>query len=244
MANPTVLDWLDENSLRSFPLKESAKKTSGAYTIPTNLLLDAVFVYTAHPGNSYLTNIYCLGDIVTFTFTGGLVFTASKADPYPQYLRNSDGSLLVVGEGLEDVPAGSHNFTTLGVENSLIYEFGGAWLGVSSLTFDPNDPLIGDIRLYEGFNFLVKTSPTILSLGVDGLYGLQMSCEHFGEVDNDCDDIISWINGVGPDGDDELKIVAGDGVVVWDDPEHYRIYVGFQFNSVADVCKDIPPHPL
>jgi len=245
MANPVVLDWLYENELRAFPVKEAINKiaSGNTYTLANNVLLDAQLTFDADPGTVSLTEITVAGNNVTFSI-GGLSFVADKTLPFPQYLRLATNQLLVVGAGVADIPSGTHTFTGVTFEPGVVYEYYGAWLGLESISFDSETPLTGIVDLYEGYQFDIRIDGQNLHLGANNLYGLPIGCEHFGDQVNNCEDIISFINGVQPDGNNILQILAGPGINVWDDPEHHRIYVGFNFTSADDLCKDIPPAPL
>lgn len=245
MANSLVLDWLAENEQRAYPLKETInRQSSGSYYLTNDVILDAQLVYSSDPGTVQLTSIVVSGNNVTFNVTGSVQFVADKTQPFPQYLRLVSNHLLVVGEGITDITDGTYNFSSVTFEPSVVHEFYGPWFGVESISFDGETALTGTINLYEGFQFEIRIDEQELFLGANSIYGIPIGCEHFGDKPNNCDDIISFINGVQPDGNNHLQIIAGPGINVWDDPEHHRIYVGFNFTSADDLCKDIPPTPL
>lgn len=244
MANSLVLDWLYENELRAYPLKETITRSFSALTITDNMILDAQLAYDADPGNPGITNVLVSGNNVTFTVTGGQTFLFSKVVAFPQSKRSTNNQLLVAGSGIVDIPDGNYATSNVLFEPSVVHEFYGAWLGVQSLTFDGSAALTGAIDLHEGFQFDVDIDTQDLRLGANSLYGIPAACEHFGPKPNNCSDIISFINGVQPDGNNEIQLLAGNGINVWDDPENHRIYVGFNFTSINDICKDIPPSPL
>lgn len=241
--NFIALDWLYENSLRSYPVRDSSAKTDGAFTLADNVILDAQFVFASLPSNFRLTQIVSSSPDVQFIFSSGLTFTALKNQTEPQYLRTSAGHLLVVGEAVTDIPNGTYNLNVY-FEPSVINEFGGPWLGVSTISFDSSAPLTGIITWLEGYQFDIAFSLTEAAFNVGNLFGDAIGCTKFSSHPENCDDIISYICNAAPDGNNEIFIRAGAGMVVWDDPENHRIYVGFAFTSIKDICVDIPPFPI
>lgn len=242
-----VLDWLYENELRSYPFKMTATKVanSATYTVPNNLLLDAQFTFDTHPGSFSLTKITNTDNTdIVFEFSDTTTITVAKGISSPHYHRTSTGKLLVIGLALNDVPIGTHNFSALVFEPSTIYAFGGPWKGVSSLSFDNSSPTTGAFNFIDGYQMELTSSAKIIKVAIGNIYGTPVSCETFGDSPDDCSDIISTINGVSPDGNNELLLRAGNGFVVWDDPPNHRIYVGLAFTSIGDVCPTITPFPV
>lgn len=236
-----VLDWLYENELRAYPLRESSIKASnGSYSLENNVILDAQFSMEERPETLALIGIVVDGNDVTFSFSDGPDVTVQKGITAPLYTRSSD-SLLVFGLGLNDIPEGTHNFTNLNFESSVIFEYGGAWKGVESMTFNDSDALTGELNFIEGYQFELFVVNQNIRFAVGNLYGTPIGCNKFTDYPENCDTIISSINGVGPSGKKELFLKAGNGFVVWDDPDNHRIYVGFAFTSQQDICADIPP---
>lgn len=241
MGNPNILDWLDENSERAYPLSEFCSRYSDAsILLPDSGILDAQIIHSDLPSTTFLESVTISGSTATIEVTDQSPFVIS----YPGgYIRNAENSLLVIGAGLFDLPDGAHTFTNLEFEHSVVYEFAGPWLGVSSVTFPTYSPLTGEIVFTEGYQFNVINSTNTITLGAHNLYGDSIDCETFGSLTSDCNSIISNIGGVASDGLFQTFIRAGPGVTVLDDPENHRIYIGFYFTSIADVCKDIPPYP-
>lgn len=245
MANNGVLDWLFENERRAYPLIDRTDKTSGGYTLTNDVILDAQLVFDdGFTDIPTLDNITVSGSSVTLTVSG-VDFVADSGGPFPQYLRLASNHLLVVGEGIKDIVDGSYDFTGVEFEPSVCFDMSERWKGVESLTVNATE-LTGVINFFEGYQFKIDftQSTADIVLGANNLYGTPIACEHFGELDNNCEDIISYINGVTPDGNAQLKIIAGAGTTVWDDPDNHRIYVGFSFTSLDDICKPVPAKPL
>lgn len=244
MANPIVLDWLDENTYRSFPIKESSPKVSSLSAILTNdVILDASIILSSVQSNCNLTSIVVTNDTATFTITTGQTFTVDKVESFPQYVRNAQYSLLVVGEGILAFPNGTHTFSSTVFEPSVITEFTAEWLGVQEVVFN-EESLDGTITLVEGYQVEISNTKDTITIGADNLFGEAIGCTIPAEFESDCADIVSSVNGIGPDGNNKLFITAGNSIVVWDDPENHRIYVGYSFISADDICKDIPPFPI
>ncbi len=241
-----VLDWLYENELRHYPLKETGSKKDLTNTVllGTNVILDAQFVVTDN-FNISITNITNDDDTdVVFTLSNGEEITISKTNDFPFYHRTDNGNLLVIGKGVTSIPIGSFNFNTLVFEESTVLVYKDAWLGVTNMSFASIDPMDGDLIFREGYQFDLFSSLQNIQFSAGSVYGKQIGCTKFSDYPEDCDDIISSINGVGPDGNKELFLKAGPGFVVWDDPPNHRIYVGFAFTSENDICGDIPPFPI
>jgi hypothetical protein len=240
-----VLDWLYENELRSYPIRDNSLRTDGAFTLADNVIVDAQFVFD-EATELRLTEIDAdyTGNLTTFTFSTGLTFAvANNLTPGYQYNRHAAGHLLVTGPGLNDIPEGTYTLD-IAMEPSVIYEFGGPWKGVESLQFDDSAALTGELNFIEGYQFDINIALQNIALAIGSLYGDQIGCTKFTDYPENCDTIISFINAASPDGNNEMRIMAGPGFVVWDDPENHRIYVGFAFTSVKDICVDIPPYPI
>lgn len=242
-----VLDWLYENELRAYPLREVSTKTdvSQVYKVPNNLILDGQFTFDTHPGDFGISSIVNTNDTnVVFTFTDADTITITKGISTNAHHRSATGKLLVVGLGVNDVPIGTFTFSSLLFEPSTVLAFGGAWKGVRNITFDGSAPQTGVLNFIEGYQFDLFLSSQTIRFAVGNLYGDQIGCTSFGSFPDDCDTIISSINGVGPNGGSELLLSAGNGFVVWDDPPNHRIYVGFAFTSPGDICANIPSFPV
>jgi len=243
MADSLVIDWLNENSLRAFPLKEAISRTADSgEKLYDNVILDAQFVFESLVEPVALTRITVLPDTVTF-IAGGLTFVAFTANPYPQYIRHANGSLLVIGSGANNLPAGIHNFTNVTFEPSVSYEFGGEWLGVKNISFETADKLTGNINLLEGYQTDINIKSNVVYLELGKYLGKHIGCNTFGGVDNDCSSIVSYINGATPNAKAEIFLKGDSNIVIVDDPDYNRIFVGAIYTSAQDICNDIPPNP-
>lgn len=242
MPDSLVIDWLNENALRAYPLKEMITRTVGDYTLDDGVILDAQFVYASLPTDVHLTQIVSNATDVIFTITGGTTFTISKSGVFPAYSRTAQGHLLVVGESALDIPEDTYVFSNVIFEPSISFEFGDAWLGVQSLEFNDSPPLTGDINIIEGYQFGVRIADDVITLNCGAGYGAPLSCTSFGDA-SDCASIVSYINGVGPDGRKVLYFKNGGGVVIFDDPPNHRIFIGLASDPSKDTCKTITSNP-
>lgn len=154
-----VLDWLNENELRAYPLLDSYDKlvTLGQNTVvlPDNFILDLQLIAThslVNPAGEtvpvYLKSLKYSEPQLDITFgttdTTTTVFTipSTVSAVFPLYVRNADGNLAVFGAGVNYFLSfcGSTDFevfTDIYVEPSTVTQFNDAWLGVNKLTVSP-----------------------------------------------------------------------------------------------------------
>jgi hypothetical protein len=237
-----VTDWLNENSLRAYPLKEMIDRVSGSYTLDDGVILDAQLVYTSAPTVAYLETIVADPLNITFTVTGLDDFIINRTATFPAYIRRPNGSLLVVGDTAATIPDGVYSFSNVPFEPSVSHEFGDAWLGVQSLTFNSSSALTGDINFIEGYQYGITINNNVVNMNCGAGYGVPLSCTSFG-ASSDCSDIVSYVNGVGPDGKKILHFRNGGGIVVFDDPPNHRIFIGLASDPNQDTCKTITGNP-
>lgn len=102
MPQSLIIDWLDENALRAYPLKDSCDFTIPGSTVTLDkLILDANFIYYGTiPTAIKLESIEYAGTFVKFFVTGLSEFVINDITQvsYPHYIRNGEGSLLVVSD--------------------------------------------------------------------------------------------------------------------------------------------------
>ena len=171
-----VLDWLNENELRAYPLLDSYDKVvtinQSNVTIPDNLLLDLQIISTVSlednagtPIPVYLKYLKYNATVLSLAFGTSAESIAVFEIPspgtatFPLYVRNPDGNLAVFGDGVNSFLAsiGSNNFETftdIYVEPSTVMQFNGAWLGVNKIVVSPekiskNALEVGEARSYE-----------------------------------------------------------------------------------------------
>lgn len=243
MANSLVIDWLNENALRAFPLKETISRTaSSGYKLLDDVIVDAQFVFDSLPETVSLTKITANSETITFLING-LSFVASVSQPYPQYIRHNNGSLLVVGSGANSVLSGEHDFSNVVFEPSVSYEFGGEWLGVQNVSFETAQKLTGNINLSEGYQTDININSDIIYIELGKHLGKHIQCNSFSGSGNDCATVVSFINGATPNSKSEIFLKGDSNVVIVDDPEYHRIFVGTIYVDAEDICRDIPPNP-
>lgn len=288
-----VIDWLNENENRAFPLLESAPKHATidgiTWEIPDNMILDLQLVTdkdlnnlvqldhikTHDNGNVHI--VFTVGDSVELA---KFVLENVENASYPLYVRHEDGHLIVLGEGIREIPSLQHYKTlvcNIPVEPGVCYQFNNAWLGVSSIQctnekatneegYAPALPLvsqttpglIGDVKLFEGYNFRVAITDNLIDLEVNSSYGLKMDCttSFIPEYCKDCDQIVSYINGIPPDASGNFRLLAGTNVNItpgnsvedFDDiydnfsAKDHSLFVGLTFQA-TDLCAPVNIKP-
>lgn len=233
-----TIDWLDENKYRAYPLLPDLARVSGLFTLEDTVILDAAFTFESLPTDTTLNSIVADGTDVVFSISGK-TFTCPRASSFPNYLRIADGSLLVIGE-VASIPNGSYSFSNINFEPSVSVEFGGPWLGVQSINF--GSALTGELNFIEGYQFGINIVGQTISFSAGSQYGIPIGCTQFDETPSICADIISFINGVAPNSKNVLSFSRGNEVVILDDPDNSRIFIGLTFNP-DDVCQPIPRNP-
>lgn len=234
----TVVEWLNENELRAYPLIEGEL----AQNIPEDFLLDLMLVINVELdelATVRLLNISTEADGLTATFSGeGNAFYVAKNKTFPQYVRNPNGSLAVFGEGAKIFFA-QGNATSIDcavpVEPATIYKFDLAWLGVSSISsyknyqsessesYIPSTPLVEDdysyslkeaVEFYPGYNYKIDFRNDRINMAVGFKFGIPMDCttEFVAPELKDCHEIISYINGVPPDSKGVFRVTAGENI--------------------------------
>jgi len=139
-----VLEWLNENTLRAYPLIEGKTVSQ----IPDGAILDlSLNVRTStNPATAKLTALVVNSTDITVIFTDNVFdynyaangVSGVDAVKFPIYLRNTSGSLLVLGEDLKKVARNTVFNVNVPVEPAVVYQFGGAWNGVVSIAGNPN----------------------------------------------------------------------------------------------------------
>jgi hypothetical protein len=233
MSFSTVVEWLNENSLRSYPLVEGSPRTimSGQVSLDLHsLILDASLFYDIAPDEVKLVSVQTSGSTLTIQVTGQANFVLANYNTtsYPQYVRNTNHSLLVLGDAT-GIP------TNLTFQANALFELSATTevypntKGLSSLTID-GTTLTGNISLSDGYQCSLIPSGNTLQIEVGKGEGQPLPCVSIKGVTNDCDDVVSSLNGVTPTSTGGiLKIVAGNHVKVIDDPDNNRIFIGFDF---------------
>jgi hypothetical protein len=242
MLADSIVDWLNENEYRGYPLRENTARTVGSTNvILDSIILDASFIYINNPlpETVKLTQIV-VGTNITVTVTDQPSFVFPKANTYPVYIRNSEGSLLVIGETVATLPNATYSFPNTAFEDCVSSEYRDKWLGVSKISFPDYPNIAGDQNWEEGYQFKIQINNNTIGLGASNNYGTPISCQNFfeGIFSNDCDDIISTINGAQTiTNPDVIRFDTGPNVIIFEDPPNHRLYIGLNFNK-EDVCKN------
>jgi len=247
MSDSLIVDWLNENEERAYPLRETANRVSGALTLNNGVILDAQLIYSTTLASVRLTSLVVSGTTAVFNVSGSKIFTVDKTLAFPQYVRLADGSLLVVGSVVSDIADGTYTFTNCDFEDSVWYEWNTNWVGVNQINFK------------KGATDLIKTGAVLISQGLqttltpqtaNSLYwsvgrneGDPLACETVTVLPDDCSSIISYINGAIPNEALKLQLNAGANVVILEDPADHRLYVGLVFKP-NDICPVIYSHPV
>ena len=73
--------------------------------------------------------------------------------------------------------------------------------------------------------------------------GLVLGCTSYFTEPDDCSSVISNINGATPTiSGGTIKLIAGDHVKIFEDPQRSRIYIGLDFGP-NDTCTTTPLPP-
>ena len=123
-----VIDWLNENEIRAYPLIDSSNRTvslrgEANFTLPDNLLLDIqikisgfsllekdiAFTGLFYHRDTETVELYVSSYTLTNPSDGSDLVVFSVPDvltrDYPTYMRTMEGHLIVLGEGLKDYVA-------------------------------------------------------------------------------------------------------------------------------------------
>lgn len=258
MGQSTITEWINENAHRAYPLTVDSTKEAVGNDTPMDLhkiILDANLVYVDDdmPEQVKLEKIESDGVDITLYVSGEnsvpFVVTEALTAEYPVYIRNDRGSLLVIGEAVKACLLGAQPSIELsGVvfEPSVCSEVRGRLRGVTSLTL-ANNMLVGDIELVEGFQTGIEfQDKNVLYIAAGNSEGLPLDCRNFfaNELEYDCGDIVSWINGAtASENGGTLKLIAGRNIKIYEDKEYNKIFIGLDFDP-EDICvvPALPPN--
>jgi hypothetical protein len=251
MGLSTTVEWLNENEQRAYPLtSDSTDQILGISLF--KCFLDANIVYTNEemPIDVYLTQIDSDGTDIEVFLSGQAMpsfsIVAAAGASYPVYVRNSSGSLLVVGEEIKKfLPYTSTLVEGTKFEPSVVSEIRGRLGGVASLGINGN-MLSGPITFEEGVQVSVNFPDThTWFMAVGNSEGIPLDCSDFfsDELEYDCGNIVSWINGAtAVENGGSLKLTAGQNVKIYEDRDNRKIYIGLDFTE-GDYCErpQLPP---
>lgn len=187
-----VLDWLNENENRSYPLLDDSNNRSFKlfnevyWTMPDDFILDAQLIYLrdklSYPvilkkisasSSTGLDIIFGtqVNTIASFNIPAGLLSSAE----FPMYIRKSLGSLAVFGKGIVEFfnLCGNNEvevYPNIPVEPAVCFELNEPWLGVNSLQTLPEK--LSNVNSVTAFRPLLDVSfPTTLTGDVKFLEG-------------------------------------------------------------------------
>lgn len=239
-APPLVnVEWLNQNSLRAYPLSETASRqdVSASYTLPDNFLVDMVLPVNAaldyDPSSFFVSkvNVFGIGvtvdisywDGATATLVGSLTINAETFTHNETFLLQGTGSFegvlgkIVVGtlDTLLQRP-GSYDFDVSGgrIEACVIVP---DLRGVSGfrIVVDENDAGIlnqGDIAFEPGDNFRITVSDFggVKVLTFSAISGEGTIADCACEGEVAAQEPIRTINGVPPDANGNITILGDD----------------------------------
>jgi hypothetical protein len=303
-----VIDWLNENELRAYPLLDEHNNreftvAGESWRFPDNFILDLQLKINSfdlgvsiNSGTATQTVPIVFREIISASGVLSLVFGSETASAvtfsleeiptaFPHYIRTAQGNLLVLGEGLLGfLQLAEDNDITLSlnipVEPSTVTQFNGPWLGVSSISclpeketvegsYKPQLPLdavgnseraqlTGDIKFLEGYNFRLVINNNLIDLGISTDYGLIMRCDtsFLAPEYLDCDELVSYVNGVAPDLQGNLTITSGANINITngnliteefadsfdETANNHTLFVGLSFKQ-ADLCSPVIVKP-
>jgi hypothetical protein len=218
------LEWLNQNSLRSYPIRDGLTRLdqSGQFVIPNDFMVDLSIATGSAVGNRYYVStivnrltsvVVTISDqasvvVGTFTVQAGS-FTEYQVIP----LVTSTGSYqvatgkLTVGslQGMQRSPTGSYSFTLTTAE-LLSRTIIAAVQGVSSITFIDDtgvtQTLQGNVTIIARTNlsFTYDSGSNTLTLDAGQGLGLNTQCQEI--------NYITRINGVTPDGNGNISILG------------------------------------
>lgn len=221
----TGVEWYNQNSLRKFPLADTATglDVTGTFELPTNLLVDLVLPIPSassyDPSGFYLSEVSVFGQgvVLAFSYTDGVTpVEIARLSVSKTHTKNTSYFINGVGDYADVVGR-----ATIGVLDSVM-QFGGVYpldlaggrlvptvirpdiRGVSSLRVrnggEVSNPIYGDIELVAGSNIMLEVDTSgnnnnIIINAIDG-NNLDSSCECLTTSDRSVPECIRTINGV------------------------------------------------
>ena len=248
MTNPPVLEWLNENQYRAFPLTDHGTRYVVYESVSCDLyqlVLDALLVYASQPAQPQITQIQTNSTNLTISITGQSNFEVVNylTAAYPQYLRNAQNSLLVIGSYASTLqPNVTLNPTNALFTPSLIYVIPTPMSGVSAINWGAGN-LTGSVTINDGYQLYFLPTTTI-EVEVDKNNGQPLPCGNVLGITPDCSSIVSSVNGVTANKTgDIINLVGGNHVNIFDDPANNRIFVGYDFVTADIVTQQLLPPP-
>ena len=254
MSKSTVVEWLNENSFRAYPLISSSPRYFVKGIKKYDLfaaITDAQLLFSNLPEKVNLEKIVTNGTTATVYITGQPNFiinnytTSRNVDQFI-YVYNSNNSLIVLGSEFTKLLSNTtYKFTNCEFEACTLVEVSGIYSGVSSLTIQGDDtPITGETTFIEGYQLSLIPNGQTINLEVGRNEGIPLSCEiTAGNVPSNCSNIITSLNGAMPNKTGTpIKLVAGSHINIFEDANNHRIYIGFDFDA-NDIPSQTQPLP-
>jgi hypothetical protein len=249
MSDSVVVDWLNENEFRAYPLRDSQSFNfiiAGQSFDISEAILDALLVYSSDPGVPQITGVSVAGGVVTFSVSGQPDFEIPQAGPFPFYRRLPNGSLLVVSRVVSNYPEGS-SVTGFYFDEVVVVELDDSWGGVTEVTFtdtqNPVNELIassGFVDFLDGFQFAadIEEDGEGIRLYAGREYGKVLGCGDYSNAtppEFDCENYVLSINGATADINGVIELAAGGQISVINSPEEHTIYLQPAYRP-EDIC--------
>jgi hypothetical protein len=238
MSNAShVIEWLDENRRRAYPLTENANNPDTTWLLDAALITDELAAVT-------LNSIAVSGGVCTITTSIGAFTKNVPILTTTDVCLLGNGSKLVIGEAVNTIVDGTtYNYIGVTFEESVVTHYTRNWQGIESLSFIADDgselgPYIGDVDFLGGYytSIAAKNSSLIWKIGKNSGSPLG-ACESF--VESQCGEQLSYINGISPIGN-AFNITTGAGLSLTSSGNTLSFSVSF---TEADLCKKIPQTP-
>lgn len=249
--------WLNQNSLRAYPLSEEATRRddSDSYSLPDDFIVDFVIPINSalsySPGNFYVSQVTIFGTGVTIEFsywTGSVASVIGTVSVQVSSFTQNRTYLLTGEDDFEGVvgkvvignlatlllQVGSFSFDLTGgrLESSVIIPDMRGVTGFRVLDGDDIGELFqGDIAFEAGDNFRITTADfngvTVLTLNAIDGEGTIAACVCEGDVQTEGP--IRTINGVPPDVQGNINLIGDDCLVPEPQADENSI-------KISDVC--------
>jgi len=232
MSSPILPEWLNENSLRAYPIKEDCPRTAvdaDGMTLPNYVLVDFVLTVGLDiPVQVYLKQLAIIGNLLTLAFhdqadvaVALLSVNLDTHAPNAGYSLTGTGTYsdvcgrVVLGDLTTlktDVPEGLYNFTLAATEMETT-TIRPDVRGVRSLQISQagtdSQYIYGHVKLVSGANTLLTYVPAYNAIRIDALSGdgltAECDCGSIGQAN-----VVKTINGIAVE---DFNII-GDGSCV------------------------------
>lgn len=260
-------EWLNQNANRSYPFREDANRSDGAFELPNATILDfGLTAYLLNEGDQKVRlkslDVGVGGTFLVFTFEYGgyydlaIMVSSASVTPYEGEARVDiiPGTAWVImkplfGPGIKEIAddvsthGNTYTFTDLEIQpaNVASQPFG----MVTSIIGDESPDvsqvaLIGDVKFEDGFNSTVRfiQSSNTIQLRADIGSGKGIPCEPWLEDPADCPEGIYYINGLHPDWDGRFTLSGANGIQVENDPDNNKIILSTPLNTDKPRCEE------